>query len=197
MLKSVLLCFTLVLAWASQSLATPQNGEYQKMLDEPTHVQALIEQLQLAPHVEGGYYRRTFQADHREQIGTEFGPRYSMTSIFYLLTKSSPVGHFHKNRSDIMHVFHQGSPITYYLIHPDGTLETRTLGNDLSKGHELQFVVKGGVWKASSIKAGSDFGLITEVVAPGFDFADMTLAKQEKLLQLFPQHEEIITKHTR
>ena len=35
--------------------------------------EALIEALQLEPHVEGGYFRRTFQADHRERIETPAG----------------------------------------------------------------------------------------------------------------------------
>ena len=154
--------------------------------------QALIKSLKLEAHVEGGFYRRTFQADHRPLIKTENGERYHMTSIFYLLTSQSPVGHFHRNRSDIMHVFQKGDPITYYLIYPNGHLETRVLGGDVTLGHELQFVVEGGVWKASQLNEGGEFGLITEVVVPGFDFDDMTLADAATLGMQFPKHEKLI-----
>ncbi len=154
----------------------------------------LIEQLDLEAHVEGGFYRRTFQAEHREKIDTEHGPRYSMTSIYYLLTNESTVGHFHLNRSDIMHVFQLGDPLDYYLIYPDGKLQHITLGQDIQAGQKLQFVVPGGVWKASSLnKPGpAAYGLITEVVTPGFDFSDMTLGDTADLITLFPQHEQII-----
>ncbi len=157
-------------------------------------VKQLINALKLEAHVEGGYYRRTFQADHRPKIKTEHGDRFYMTSILYLLTSQSPVGHFHQNRSDIMHVFQKGDPITYFLIYPDGRLETRVLGSDITKGHELQFVVSGGVWKASKLNDGGEYGLITEVVVPGFDFDDMTLADAEFLSSQFPAHKRVIYK---
>ncbi|WP_324290231.1 cupin domain-containing protein [Streptomyces antarcticus] len=38
-----------------------------------------------------------------------------MTSIHYLLTHWSPVGHWHLNRSDILHFHHHGEPVTYHL----------------------------------------------------------------------------------
>jgi predicted cupin superfamily sugar epimerase len=154
-------------------------------------VDELVEQLGLEPHVEGGYFRRTFQADHRDPVDTAHGPRYTMTSIYYLLTRDSPVGHWHLNRSDILHFFHLGAAVTYYLIHPDGRLETVVLGPDPGKGHQLQLAVRGGTWKASRLGDG-DYGLISEAVAPGFEYEDMTLGKRDKLLELFPQHARVI-----
>lgn len=57
-------------------------------------------------------------------ITTVGGPRYSMSSIYYLLTTDSSIGQFHLNRSDIMHYYHLGDAIQYSLISPDGTLKT-------------------------------------------------------------------------
>lgn len=153
----------------------------------------LIEALQLEGHVEGGYFRRTFQADHRSLVDTEVGERFSMTSIYYLLTAEGSIGHFHKNKSDILHFYHSGDPITYYLIHPDGRLETRVLGPDILAGQEFQFVVKGGIWKASQLfeKGASGYGLISEAVSPGFDYKDMTLGKRQELMKAFPQHQAL------
>ena len=156
----------------------------------------LLKALQLEPHVEGGYFRRTFQADHREQLGTEHGQRYTLTAIYYLLTRESPIGHWNLNRSDILHFFHRGAPITYYLIHPDGSLETVVMGSDPSKGEQLQLAVKGGTWKASYLGEG-DYALISEAVAPGFDYADMALGRQQDLLARFPQHPDLIKQFTR
>ena len=154
-------------------------------------VDALIEALALEPHVEGGYFRRTFQADHRERIATEHGERFTMTSIYYLLTADSRVGHWHLNRSDILHFFHLGSPVTYYLIYPDGRLETVVLGPDPSRGHRLQLAVPGGTWKASHLEEGS-YGLISEAVSPGFEYEDMTLGNAAALSAEFPQHAALI-----
>ena len=155
----------------------------------------LIRHLGLAPHREGGYYRRTFQADHRPAIGTEVGERYTLTSIYYLLTAQSPVGRWHLNRSDIVHYFHLGDALDYYMIHPDGRLQTATLGPDLAAGDQLQLAVPGGVWKASHLPAG-EYGLVSEAVSPGFDEADMQLGECSALLAQFPQHAELIRAFT-
>ena len=55
--------------------------------------QELIESLGLEGHVEGGFYRRTYEATGQSRIASESGERFSMTSIFYLLTAEGPVGH--------------------------------------------------------------------------------------------------------
>ncbi|MBU3068444.1 cupin domain-containing protein [Aestuariicella sp. G3-2] len=163
--------------------------------------QALIDQLQLEPHVEGGYFRRTYQSDNRPSLDTEYGSRLRLTSIYYLLTDDSPIGHWHLNRSDILHFFHLGRPITYYLLDASGNLSTQVMGPDPSLGHQLQLLVPGGTWKASCLtssedKAEADYGLISEAVCPGFEFDDMTLGTETQLLQRFPQHAEMIRRFT-
>ena len=153
----------------------------------------LVELLNLGGHVEGGFFRRTYAADYR--LLTPGGDeRLSMTSIFYLLAAESPVGHFHLNRSDIVHYFHMGDPITYYLLHPDGGLEIVVMGNDLRAGHVLQLTVPGGVWKASQIPSDGEhgFGLISEAVSPGFEYADMTLGYRSRMLAQFPEHRSLL-----
>jgi predicted cupin superfamily sugar epimerase len=156
----------------------------------------LIASLGLEQHIEGGYFKRTYQADHREKIATPHGNRFTLTSIFYLLTDESPIGHWHLNRSDIIHYFHLGTPITYYLINSTGHLTTVTMGPDPRLGQQLQLTVKGGVWKASHLPKG-DYGLISEAVAPGFDYDDMTLGARDQLIAKFPQHQSIIEQFTR
>jgi predicted cupin superfamily sugar epimerase len=159
-------------------------------------VEQVIEFLQLDGHVEGGFYRRTYEATTTPKISTDAGKRFSMTSIFYLLSAESPIGHFHLNKSDIVHYFQLGDPITYYLISPDGKLKTVVMGTNLAAGEKLQLTVPGGTWKASKIVKGGKKGysLISEAVSPGFNFADMKLGYHELLLKKFPQHKEIILK---
>jgi predicted cupin superfamily sugar epimerase len=88
-------------------------------------MRTLIEKLDLKEHIEGGYFSRTYQSPMQS------AERPFMTSIFYMLTADRPVGHFHKNKSDIMHYFHLGSPMSYLTISPEGKLDKFTLGPDM------------------------------------------------------------------
>lgn len=160
----------------------------------PPSADELIASLGLEGHVEGGYYRRTYEATDQARIPTPDGERFSMTSIYYLLTTGGPIGHFHRNRSDIVHYYHLGDPIEYVLIHPEGKLETVVMGPDPRLGHKLQLTVAGGTWKASRLEANGaqGYGLISEAVSPGFDYRDMTLGVTSELLAAFPQHRRYI-----
>ena len=102
------------------------------------NAQDVVTALNLEPHVEGGYYRRTFQTDDQPRVETAAGQRYLMSSIYYLLTRETPIGHFHLNRSDIVHYYHLGDAIKYSLIFPDGALETVVMGSDIIAGQCLQ-----------------------------------------------------------
>jgi len=168
------------------------------MSDSTPTAAELIEALGLDGHVEGGFFRRTYEARDKPRVDEGQGERFSMTSIFYLLTDEGPVGHFHRNRADIVHYFHLGDPIEYFLIHPDGRLETVVMGPDPTRGQRLQLTVAGGIWKASRLTAGpAGYGLISEAVTPGFDYADMTLGTSSELTRRFPAHETLIRQLSR
>jgi uncharacterized protein len=192
-----LLAMTPLVCVLSCSTQTSHDKKQDKKMNHPDAKQ-VAQALHLSGHVEGGFYRRTYQADHRELISTSGGERYLMTSIYYMLTSQSPIGHFHRNTSDIMHYYHLGNPIRYTLIYPDGKLVTVIMGSDVTQGQVLQLMVKGGIWKASELLGGDyDYGLISEAVSPGFDFADMTLGEKEKLSAQFPQHQALINRLTK
>jgi predicted cupin superfamily sugar epimerase len=147
--------------------------------------QDLIKLLDLSEHREGGFFRRTYQSDSLIKTDRNPSERFLLTSIFYLLTEDSPVSYFHKNLSDIILYFQLGSPITYLVIDPNGQLEKFTLGPDLTKGHQLQLLVKGGYWKTAILEKG-EYGLLSEAVAPGFDYNDSLMGSAEILQPLFP-----------
>lgn len=157
-----------------------------------------IQTLELERHIEGGYFKRFFQADHRPKLITNHGERYSLTAIYYLLNKDQPIGRLHLNRSDIIHNFIDGDPIRYTLIHAEtGELQQIIMGRDIQAGQTPTLCVPGGYWKASELLSGDQneqqgFGLITEAVAPGFDFEDMTLAQRPHIINQFPQHAELL-----
>lgn len=164
-----------------------------EQLNMSAAVSALIQTLGLEPHIEGGFYKRSYASSTSVESG--HGLRVAMSSIYYLLTQQQPIGHWHRNRSDIMHYFHAGSALTYWLISPQGCLSKHILSNDITEGLP-QLLVPGGYWKATHLKTG-DYGLLSEAVCPGFDFADMELAEAKQLLAQYPQHEEVIKRYCR
>lgn len=160
------------------------------------NAQQLIQALELEAHIEGGFYRRTYQADTQFEPAN-LGSRPLMTSIYYLLCKQSPIGYLHRNRSDILHYYHGGSAIDYWLLSPAGELQHFTLGFDLAAGQQLQLTVPGGYWKASQLRCEAnnlmqkivpDYGLISEAVSPGFDYRDMELAQASVIKEHYSEH---------
>lgn len=154
----------------------------------------IIAQLDLRPHIEGGYFRGTYQS--ALQTDSAQGARPILSSIYYLLTDDSPLGHLHRNTSDILHYFHGGSPLAYWILDPEGRLERKVLGFDLAQGQQPQLLVPGGCWKATELESG-EYGLVSEAVAPGFDYADMELASWDLLERQFPQWKEKLGRYVR
>jgi len=134
-----------------------------------------VGRLGLEPNLEGGYYRQTFESS--STVATAAGERPLLNTIYYLLTAGSPVGHLHRNRSDITHLHHHGGPATYLLVSPAGELREVVLGPDLDAGQVVSFTAPGGWWKTSHVLApGATACLISEVVAPGFRYEDHEMA---------------------
>lgn len=146
-----------------------------------------IEELQLEPHPEGGYYRQTdLSSETTEKNGKAF-PLY--TNIYFLLTPESP-SHFHQLTSDELWFYHAGNPLTVHSLHPDGTYSSVTLG--LKDGQALHHTVPAGTIFGSTVEEG--YALVSCTVVPGFDFADFKLFTQADLLAHYPEHEAIIKK---
>ena len=171
--------------------------------------QKIIDVLKLAPHREGGYFRRTYAAKMNVSITTDSGKtgnpsendpysgieRPIMTSIFYLLTSESPTLRMSLNRSDIIHYYHLGCPVEYRIIQPNGEVARERLGPNILSGEKLQVLIPGGCWRcgcmlkesehATSV-SNAEFTLTSEAVAPGFEYADNQLASGEQIRDKFP-----------
>lgn len=145
----------------------------------------IIRKLKLEPHPrEGGWFRRTYTSHLTTQ--TPNGKRQLATAIYYLLTRDQPVGYLHRNQSNIIHCYHVGAPIRYSVINSGGALETTILGNDIANDQVPQLLVAGGLWKATELLEG-EYSLITEVVAPGFDYEDNEVATTEQIQHEYPE----------
>ena len=149
----------------------------------------LVQQLELLPHPEGGYYRETYRSILKNKEEQSL-----MTSIYFLLTSDSP-SRFHRIQSDEHWYFHEGDPLSIHQL-VDNRLETIYLGLDLEKSQTPHALVKGKTIFGSEIQAADGYALVSCVVSPGFDFTTFELFSKEDLLPQFSAHAAIIERLT-
>ncbi|MGH3621207.1 MAG: cupin domain-containing protein [Sciscionella sp.] len=133
--------------------------------------------LDLWPHPEGGWYRETWRTPATVAPPGYPGPRATATGIYFLLQPHQE-SRWHRVRSDEVWLWHRGGPLRLLLggagEQPAEDAETVILGPEVEHGQRPQAVVSGGHWQAARPAAAEDV-LVSCVVSPGFDFADLTL----------------------
>ncbi len=133
----------------------------------------LIDALDLAPHPEGGWFRRTWQVPYAVDL-LDGRRRPPATSILYLL-QAGEASSWHRVASDELWLAHRGV-VTLELgaTGDEPRLDQRlVIGTDPLEGQLPQFAVPAGTWQRT-LPVGSDT-LVSCVVSPGFDFADFVL----------------------
>lgn len=132
---------------------------------DPRH---LIDELELEPHPEGGWYRETWRAEAPP------GQRAAATAILFLLEQGER-SHWHKVDATELWLFHAGSALTLRTAAGDcaPVRETR-LGGDVLAGEQPQLRIAPGEWQ--SAEAGGGWALVSCIVSPGFEFSGFTLA---------------------
>lgn len=163
-------------------------------------LEQLVKTLKLEPHPEGGYFRESYRSSgyiSSDNLPNDIdGNRNYCTGIYYLL-KSDDFSAFHRINQDEMWHFYMGNAIQITMISTIGELESITLGQDLSRGQLLQFVVPKNYWFAAKVVASNSYALVGCTVSPGFDFKDFELAQRHRLIAQFPQHKAVIKSLTR
>lgn len=134
---------------------------------QPKDPGAIIAQLKLQPHPEGGFYREIYRDEPAS------GGRGHMTSIYYLLAAGDR-SHWH--RVDAVEIWHwyAGDALTLSLSEDAKVTEESILGNDLTAGQSPQIIIPAGVWQ--SAWSLGDWTLVGCTVAPAFEFAGFELA---------------------
>ena len=155
-----------------------------------TEIQKLIDQLQLLPHIEGGYYKETYRSN--EKVINHEGESRDLTTLIYFLLPSGKFSKFHKIASDEIWLYQQGAPVAIHLLLEDGSHKTEILGSDWSNGQQLQVIIPSNTLFGAEVLGDNTYALSACMVAPGFDFADFQLYTAETLMEMFPQHHEII-----
>jgi predicted cupin superfamily sugar epimerase len=153
---------------------------------------AVVAELGLAPHPEGGFFREVFRSE-AVVAGPGGAPRAASTAILFLL----PGGDFsawHRVASDEVWHHYAGGPLELHTLDDAGHRQVR-LGA-VSEGHTPVAVVPAGRWQAAR-PAGAAWVLCGCTVAPGFDFADFELPDRASLAARFPGNAAIIESLTR
>ncbi len=150
--------------------------------EEPVHViddpraRALVEQLGLEPHPEGGHYRQVYRSKDRVWPADDRTSRASLTTIYFLLT-SGTHSRWHRVQSDEAWHFYEGGPIELLVADPElGRIERVILGS-LAGGNRPVHVVPAGWWQAA--RPVGTYGLVGCTVAPGFEFDDFGFLRDD------------------
>jgi uncharacterized protein len=147
------------------------DGDIIEWLAVPTRAR----ELDLEPHPEGGWYRRTWAAPVAVQ--TDAGQRAAATLIYFLLPPGEASA-WHVVVSDEIWLWHGPDPVTLQF---GGTgsapieAELHILGSDQTPGARAQVVVPAGTWQRTHPSPGE--ALVSCLVSPGFTFDDWSLER--------------------
>ena len=101
-------------------------------------------------------------------VQSKLGPSPASNCIYYALTREHPQNHLHWLEPDDHHILINGGAADYFLFYPDGSLEKKTLGLNLTENQRPLVVAPGGCGKAVRLHDSADFLLVGSVVTPAW-----------------------------
>ena len=127
---------------------------------------AIVEELGLEPHPEGGAFREMFRDASNQD-------RACSTAIYYLL-RAGEVSAWHcVDAAEVWH-WYGGAVIELSQRTTTSVPTVELLGSDVLNGQRPQIVVPRGMWQ--SARSLGPWTLVGCTVAPGFEFAGFKLA---------------------
>ncbi len=149
---------------AGHTLAMPDLPDWARPLD-------------LAPNPEGGWFRRMWVSDvtiGQSALPPDYtGPRSAGTAILFLLMPGQQSA-WHTVRSAELWLYHRGSPLLLDNGADRSDATTSVLGSDILAGELPQLLVPARHWQRSRPRD-DEPSLVSCVVVPGFDYADLAL----------------------
>ena len=136
---------------------------------------ALIQELELQPHPEGGHYREIFRSPHSVTPDDNRPERAALTAIYFLLSGGEH-SRWHRVASDEIWCWLEGDPLLLSAWDGSEPATSRVLG-PVKAGSEAILVVPASEWQAAQCTG--EYTLVTCLVAPGFDFADFAMMSDE------------------
>jgi predicted cupin superfamily sugar epimerase len=137
----------------------------------------LIDTLQLAPHPEGGHYRRVYEST--KQVETNGVLRPAVTSIQFLLTEG--VGsRWHRVDAAEVWDWQEGSAIELLMYDAAARTLSRAQLDTSVRGGQLLQVVPAGIWQ--SARTHGDYSLVNCSVTPGFVWSGLEMLDEQSPL---------------
>lgn len=158
-----------------------------------------IDNLNMEPHPEGGYYAETYRSEEsisRDALPERYTEKRSFLTLIYFLLKSGDVSHFHRLKSDEVWYFHAGSAAEVMTLSKERGVERHLLGLDFEKGERPQILLKAGTLFGARVLKPESYMLVSCSVTPGFDFDDFFMPSRDELLKQYPQYEDIVCAFT-
>lgn len=146
------------------------------------NAEQIIDQLNLSPHPEGGYYRETYRSDQQVEVSDEV-QRSAGTGIYFLLTEGV-LSDWHRVRWDELWHFYEGDMLMLEIIDREGQFQKLKLGDALADDVEFQRLVPQHCWQRA-YSTGS-YSLVGCTVSPGFEFEDFEMIEAQKLALDYP-----------
>jgi predicted cupin superfamily sugar epimerase len=116
--------------------------------------------------------------------------------VFIFLLNKKEYSAFHVIQQDEAWHFYEGSSLTTHIIYQNGEYTAVKLGRNIENGESFKAVVRAGCWFAAAANNTEAYSLVGCTVAPGFDFADFEMTDRNRLVELYPEHRDIIEKYT-
>lgn len=142
----------------------------------------IAKMLGMAPiPIEGGRLAQTWVDGHS-------------SAISYLITESDFSG-LHALPHPEVWFFHDGSPASMLLLHPDGRVEEPVLGPDLAAGQQPQVAVPPGVVMA--VQPQGAWSLLGTYMAPPYEEGAVDFPRADDLVLRYPAAAERIRRTAR
>jgi predicted cupin superfamily sugar epimerase len=151
-----------------------------------------IDSFKMIPHPEGGYFANKYQANSRILYSNKEVELYS--SIYYLL-ESGEKSCFHRLNTDEIWHFYDGCPIVIHELNQNLEYQYTILGKDAPTPN-FQYLIKAGTWFAATPMLENSFSLIGCTLSPAFTYDGFEIASRQELLDLYPQHQNLINTFT-
>jgi uncharacterized protein len=140
---------------------------------------ALVRELGLRPHPEGGWYAEVFRSARPVDSLDGRPGRVALTTIDFLLERGQASA-WHRVRSDEVWHLLEGDGLRLWLLPPDlSRVECIELGPAAS-GRRPRHVVPAEWWQAAEPTGA--FAYVGATVGPGFDFADFAFGRDDAAL---------------
>ena len=142
---------------------------------------SIIEDLNLIPHPEGGFYKETYRSNITVNSALHSGEKSAYTAIYYLLG-GKDFSSWHRIQSDETWFFHSGCDVLIHFFDDKKVLQIIPLGME---SQNLQLTISSNTWFAAKPMDQTSFSLVSCAVAPGFEFSDFEIGDRNTLLNEF------------